>query len=257
MDTLPQELVDQIIDQLADQGESPSGGRPTNISQYSTVSRLWVIPTQKQHFECVHFEGDRGLKKWRTKVKPDPSGVSHHVRKLSWGGVKDLEEFDSHIRAFTHVEAARLFRCSILSWLGAADAFASMGSSLVKLEIEESNAKYHIITSVLAALPHLRHLRARSLEVDKRGEEASEATKDPPRIPFFEDAKCFDLLLMDWTLREPLDWVPPSARVRDLRIDAICVLEESGPLNKWITSSARCLEFLTIISFKENVACAS
>ena len=247
MDTLPQELVDLVIDQLADQGGSPSQ-EPTDISQYSTVSRLWVANTQKRHFESVHFEGLGDLQKWYSNIKPDPSGVSRHALKLSWNNAKTLKGFDRHIRAFTHVEEAVLSNCNFWYCPPSVDTFTLMGPSLVRLEIQGSSTKYLMFTSVLAALPHLRHLRAHSLGVYRQFQPIG----PPPRIPLFEDANCLDLLVGEH--HGPPDWVFPSTRVCDLRVDACCVLEGSELLNKWIASSASSLKFLTITCLKKIAA---
>ena len=74
MNKLPQELVDTIIDNLA---EFDTPLEP-EISRYSTVSRRWVRRTQKHHFKLVILRKEASLKRWRKNTNPDPSDASRH-----------------------------------------------------------------------------------------------------------------------------------------------------------------------------------
>lgn len=226
-----------VIDQLPN-GEWQQFAGPTKISQYSTVSRQWVVRTQKRHFESVRFRDQSSLEKWRTTIEPDPSGVSCHTRELTWNNVDTLEGFDSHIRAFTHVKTATLAVCGALRLPSIVETLAPMGSTIVKLGIDGGSTTYSIITSLLAALPRLRHLRVHWLEVS--GDR--DVTVPRPKVPFFEDADILDLRI-SWG---SLDWICPSARVRDLRIDPCCISLESGRVQQVIFSSASSLKFLSI-----------
>lgn len=239
MRTFPQEIVDMVVDQLADSLQ-PSG-EPVDTSHYSTVSRQWLDRTQKHHFEFVHLKGQLALGNWCTNIAPDPCGVSRHVRELYWWYIETLEGSDDHIRAFTHLEEVAFAGCGIFRWPSVVESLAPLGSSLVSLKIAQATTTYNIIVPLLAALPHLRHLSAHSLDVlDNR-----DVTGLPSRVPFFEDANCLDLSL-DEDDPESLDWIPPSARFRELQIDASSILDESGRVQQWIASSARTLRFLSI-----------
>ena len=245
MRSFPQELVDTVIDQLA----TPKPQCESNMSLYSTVSPEWVTRTQKYHFERVRFEGTRPLEKWRTAIEPDPFGVSRHVRKLEWlyvGGW--LEGFEEHTRAFTRVETLLFLGCRFFTMPSIVDFLAPMGSSLVQLDIQGVRTTRHIFTSLLAALPHLRRLGARYLVFE--GDHGMTAS---PRIPFFENAGALDLRL------DPpgsLDWIPPSARVRELQIDKQCILHHPAVIKRCLDSPSGGPEFIGIcISEGSDSAC--
>jgi len=242
MRTFPQEIVDMVVDQLAD--SLWRFREPVNISHYSTVSRQWLDRTQKHHFGSVHIRDQLGLGEWRTNIAPDPCGVSRHVRELSWWCVKTLEGFDDHIRAFTHVENIMLIGCHILLWPSVVRSLAPLGSSLVSLRIDQATTTYDIVIPLLAALPHLRHLCAHSLRV--LGD--CDVAGLPSRVPFFEDAGCLGLVL-DGDAPGSLDWIPPSARFRELRIDVLSILDNSGRVKQWVASSAGTLRFLSITEY--------
>ena len=137
MDTFPQEIVDMIIDQLANYILS-SSGKPANISWYSTVSRQWVARTQKYLFESVHLNGQSGLEKWCRAIEPNPAGVSRHVNELSLRRVHRLEGLDSHIRAFACIEALIFDGCGFLLFPSVVKSFAPLGSTLVRLTIDSA-----------------------------------------------------------------------------------------------------------------------
>jgi len=228
-----------VIDQLADPLQPFE--EYTSISWYSTVSRQWLERTQKYHFESVLLRGRSGLDKWRAAIEPDPDGVSRHVRRLTWIRINTLEGLDSHIRAFVCVEALAFEGCNLLLSPSVVESLAPMGSSLVKLTIGYASTTYSIVTSLLAVLPRLRHLQARFLEFP--GDR--DTIGPPPKIPFFEDADSLDLLIEEDD-DGSLDWIPASARFRDLRIDVASILNKSGRVKQWIASSARTLRFPSI-----------
>ena len=237
MGTFPQELLDAVIDELADLGS-------TDMSDYSTISRQWVARTQKHHFKSIRFRGTKDLRKWCTAIEPDPSGVSRHVRELIFGGINGLDDFGEHIRAFTNAETVFIFGGHFLCPPSVAEYFAPLGSSLVRLEIQKAPATPHALTSLLAALPHLRKFGAHFLYIKGN----HKTTRLPPRIPFFEGANTLHLSLVNGnSTLGSLGWLPPSARFRELKINPACLLDRSGRVQQWIASSGGSLEVLKII----------
>jgi len=268
MCTIPQDILDMVIDQLAHQCEfrlerlmgigtrippqeptdMPTGqlvecGSPyRNISDFSTVSRQWLARTQKHHFKSIWFTDEDDQEKWRATIEPNPSGVSRYVRELTWVNFGTLGDFDAHIRAFTRIEVLVFEGGRVLLSPSVVETCAPMGSSLVSLEVGGTPTTPKIFTSFLAALPRLRHLRAHRLDFFQ---DNNDETVFPPRIPFFENTNSLDLLLHADT-PGPLDWIPPSVRFHDLRIDMLCVIDEPGRVDEWIASSASSLKYLSI-----------
>lgn len=261
MRDFPQELVEQVIDELfalVGRGNSYQGhskrfnigfGTVWGISHYSLVSRAWVYPTQKHHFSTIYLDRSAILKKWLTRIPPDPTGVSRHVRKLVLRGfdVVDLEEAGEHLRAFTRVECLTVNYCigvlhhpSILEW------FSTMRSSLTELRIIESPAVPHIITSLLAALPMLQTLQI--LNFQNLNDKDDINPPASPRIPFFEGTNRF--VLQSSNVRSypagSLDWIPTSARFGQLEVDVACFLSHPDLVNQWLASSCTTLTKLAI-----------
>ena len=99
----------------------------------------------------------------------------------------------------------------------------------------------YTMASLLAGLPHLRYLYACYLRVDPD----NDAPALPSNIPFFESTGTFDLRMVDYS-PEKLNWIPPTARFGDLRIDVCCIWSIPAVVNKWFASSGEDLERLTI-----------
>ena len=156
MQKIPQEVLDLVIDELA--GFDPSS--QPNISNYSTISRRWVHRTQKHHFNLVIFKKKASLKKWRKTFKPDPSGVSQHVRKVRCYNIRTLARFEDHLRAFTNVEEAHFEGCGAFRSLRRIRPLTALGSSLVRLEIYGGVIKPTAMAFLFRYFPRLRRLLA-------------------------------------------------------------------------------------------------
>jgi len=68
--TFPQELVDEVVDELAD----PSGYPIQRVATCSLVSRALVTRTQKYHFQSIYLCDLGGLgKRYRPRIAPPPA----------------------------------------------------------------------------------------------------------------------------------------------------------------------------------------
>jgi len=249
MRAFPQELVDMVIDKLAEKlapGQEPGPG----ISNYSTVSRRWLARTQKHHFRFIHFTGQVELEMWRETIEPDPSGVSQYVCCIMWENISTLEGFGEHIRAFTRVEGVQISECEILRSLPDVESLALLGSSLVRLEIDAGRTTPRIMASLLAGLPRLRQLHIDLLEVEH---DRDDTIAFPSSIPYFEGADALNLMLRDYLPGE-LDWIPPTARFAYLWIGNLCIHRNWARVSQWIASSGSILKYLSIGLDKEGTS---
>jgi len=238
MRTFPQELVDKVIDELADTDGD-------GIAPYSLVSRAWVTRTQQHHFEWIDLDDLDELEKWRTRIAPNPAGVSRHTRQLVLTNIDTLEGFEAHIRAFTRIQDLEIAECDFLLSLSVVECFAPMGSSLAELKISESPTTSHVITSLLAALPQLKRFMVEDTKVIDDTCGANILTQV---IPFFEGNNSL-ALESSWEQQDPPgppDWIPSSARFGDLEIDMTYFLHKTVLVNRWFSNSCTTLTSLTI-----------
>jgi hypothetical protein len=75
-----QDVVDLIIDQLASMISSLEHRR--YLQATSLVSTPWVNPSQRHLFSTIDFFNCLSVRRWCSRIKPDPYGVSRHVRVL-------------------------------------------------------------------------------------------------------------------------------------------------------------------------------
>ena len=254
MKNFPQELVDEVVDELLPLVEwNPTphynedyceGG----ISCYSTVSKAWAGRAQKHHFSNVCFDHPTILKKWRTRIAADPNGVSRHVRELLVSVTAmtppELEGLKEHLNAFTGIKSLTIYgaheNMDILQHPFIKEWFdRPVGSSLIELQLNRLVARQRTIASLVASLPLLQILDVSDLKCAEDAGETDPPT--PPRIPFFEGANHFI-----FRAGKSLDWVPSSARFGQLEIAYVPHLRELGPVNRWLASSSATLTDLTI-----------
>jgi hypothetical protein len=246
MRNFPQELVDRVIDELADSVSKQLDGplsTPDEISKYSTVSRRWVGRTQKHHFKSLCFRRQGKLYKWRTAVTPT-SDVLQHVQELTLEYIYTLEGFGDHFCGFTKVKKARFEHCGLFHSLDDIRPLTSLGESLVDLEIEKSDYSSEVIAQFLASLPLLRRFRAFSLLAPS----PDNFEVSLPRIPFFEGANALMLSSSRGCPPVTLQWIPSTARFSELGLGISCLTGSPGTLNEWITSSSKSLKCLDLIA---------
>lgn len=155
MHKLPQEVVDMVIDKLA---EFDKTSLEPKISRYSTVERRWIHRAQSHHFEHITFKGHTSLKKWRKTFKRDPSGVSKHVRQIQWIGIRSLEGFEAHLGAFTGVKETQFHGCRAFCVLPRIQPLMQLRSSLVRLEIHRAVITPLVMAFLHTHFPHIDRL---------------------------------------------------------------------------------------------------
>ena len=114
---IPQDVVDLIVDQL-----SLSAGWKTRgyLRAASLVSTAWVDRSQHHLFSTLTFYDTVKIERWCSRIKPDPYGVSRHVRALTLGGgcsytlfnprprVSDIETALPHLVSFKSLQELML-----------------------------------------------------------------------------------------------------------------------------------------------------
>jgi len=101
---IPQDVVNLIVDQLSPLMDCEAGdpghpqaaslvslstdyetGDPGHLQAASLVSTAWVNPSQRHLFSTLELDDSKKIKRWCSTIKPDPCGVSRHVRVLIVG----------------------------------------------------------------------------------------------------------------------------------------------------------------------------
>ena len=117
---IPQEIVDEIIDEVWNADDSPSH-KTTQAA--SLVSRSWVNRSQHNLFHDIQFSiYGPNFERWCDAVSPDPNGISRHVRSLTiwargsdgrWVGEETLGGGLPSFESFRNVRVLRVHNLDI------------------------------------------------------------------------------------------------------------------------------------------------
>ena len=106
-----QDVVDLIIDQLNEPDQDPTLANP-HLLVASLVSTACANRSQHHLFSALYFCDSERIKKWCSRIKPDPNGVSRHVRALTLSAgdpcfplpVSDIKAALPHFALFKNLE---------------------------------------------------------------------------------------------------------------------------------------------------------
>lgn len=240
MPIFPQELIDQIIDGLAEPDPSQPLVQP-EIARYTTVSRGWLARIRKHQFVRVHLEGQDMMNKWVVEIDPNKSCVSKHIQTLYLTSIEGLNGFKTHIQALTNVKNVGISSCPLLKSPGDVQIFTEgLGGTLVDLEIDGTRTTPEILVSLLAGLPHLETFYADTLTVERDGNPGPIPSSEG--IPFFESGNSrFKVLLDDPTIPGQFCWVPPTAKFSRVGVGMSSMSYDLEFVNKLVASSGETL----------------
>ena len=72
MDSLPQELIDAIIDNIPQ----------SSLLSCSLVARRWQRQSQQRAFDTISFLSEDKVDRWCTDILQDPDGISSYIRHV-------------------------------------------------------------------------------------------------------------------------------------------------------------------------------
>ena len=103
----PQEIVDEIVDHLADDRAT----RAASLQGCSLVSPQWLYRSQKHLFKKMRFT-DKSLPRWCEEIRPGDSGPSPHVTVLHYHAnfteTGQLAKHHIHLSSFTNLQKLHL-----------------------------------------------------------------------------------------------------------------------------------------------------
>ena len=240
----PQELIEQIIDGLAEPDPSQPLVKP-KIASYSMVSRGWLDRIRKHNFVRIHLEDQDMMSKWVATIDPNESGVSKYIQTLYLTSIESLEGFKTHIQALTGIKNVGISSCPLLKSPGDVRIFTEgLGGTLVDLEIDETRTTPEILVSLLAGLPILETLYTLSLTVEHGKNAPIPSTEG---IRFFDKGNSRLRILLDHPSKpKQFCWVPSTARFSRLGLGTSGMLHDLGFVNRLVSSSRETLTYFVI-----------
>ena len=156
--TLPQELIDEIIDEVAKDPKL----RTANLKASSLVSHAWVDRSHKHLFSRKEF-GHGEFRDWCSTVRPGEDGPSRHVTRLRYRdeywdeGTCPFAANSEHIAYFTNVQRLRLIDAGLFSEEYVL-AFTPLRSTLRILELEDCQMNINDLLAFLRPFTNLERL---------------------------------------------------------------------------------------------------
>ena len=164
MPDLPQELIDKIIDEIAQQGTIIR-----TLRACSLVQKRWVGRSRRHLFSSISLYRLDDFQNWIKIIPPSPNSLHHHVRNLSYrqgpamlGPKQLLDIYPNHFTSFTKLETLQIFNLSLRLFTPTSmrKAFGPVGGSVRTLLVKDVVLT---LNSLLAFLIHFPRLQALEL----------------------------------------------------------------------------------------------
>jgi hypothetical protein len=176
MDSIPQELIDEIIDNV------PQSSLPS----CSLVAKRWRRPSQRRVLSTILFSSEDKVNRWCTDIPRDSEGISSYVRRV---GIQDIFRwtepalFGRMLETLNSLTELSLKETDIPDELPGHISHEEFGKGITTLYLRPTYCTLATMTSMILSLPDLKEL---SIVCD-----------DPPEEPFLADSVT--------PQREPLD----------------------------------------------------
>ena len=152
MNSLPQEVIDEIIDCLP----YPS------LTSSSLVATRWRKRSQQQFFDTVRFNSDRAVKRWHAFIKAsDPGGIPSYVRFAVFDRVNSRDDpalFFGLLKSFSSLRTLWIENTEIPSELLGHISRGEFGKGITSLHLLCPRCSFSTITSIILSLPDLKNL---------------------------------------------------------------------------------------------------
>jgi len=153
MDSLPQELIDKIIDDIP----HPS------LPSCSLVARRWRRGSQRRDFASVTFSSEHDLVLWCTSIPQDQGDIPSYVRTAEFKSIISWRKpalFGRVLKELTSLRALRISDTMVPrpDQLPSSATFGEFGKALKLLIVMEPRCTATTITSFVLSFPNLEDL---------------------------------------------------------------------------------------------------
>ena len=161
MTNLPQELIDKIIDELAQFNSTQS------LRASCLVQKRWVEPSRKHLFKEISLYAVDDFRDWIKFIPIGPGGPYHHVRSLGYrqgpavlGPKQLLDLHPGHFTSFTRLESLQIFNLSLRRFnpTSMKKAFEPVGRFVRTLVVKDVVLTLNSLLMFLVHFPRLQAL---------------------------------------------------------------------------------------------------
>ena len=151
MDSLPQELIDGIIDNVP---------KP-NLLSCSLVARRWRRKSQQRALEVIRFSSEDEASRWWTDIPQDSDGITSYVRSVRFFGIPCWDEptlFGCVLKNLTSLRELIVSESEIPDELLGYISHGEFGKEITTLCFWFSRCTLATMASMIFLLPNLKEL---------------------------------------------------------------------------------------------------
>jgi hypothetical protein len=163
MDSIPQELVDAIIDNV------PQSSLPS----CSLVAKRWRRTSQQRALSTISFSSENEMNRWCTDIPPDSDGISSYVRRVEIQHISFRTEpalFNRTLGTLSSLTTLSMYAADIPDELPDLISRGAFGKGITALYLRYAYCTLATMTSMILSLPDLKEL---SVECGTAPEEPS------------------------------------------------------------------------------------
>lgn len=157
---IPQEIVDIIIDEVADEPNPVL--RLATLKTCSLTSRSWVHRSQERLFSILELN-EIGFRTWCANIRPGANGPSRHVIQLRFtqefeeSYADDLALTTPHMASFANLQVLHLIYIP-LQREQVRSGFGKLGPTVSRLSLERCEMDIDSLASFLHPFTNLQYL---------------------------------------------------------------------------------------------------
>ena len=162
MDSIPQELIDAIIDNV------PQSSLPS----CSLVAKRWQRKSQKRVLGTIAFSSEHEVKRWCTDIPQDSDGISSYVRHVTIKRIHSWTEpglFSRLLRSLSSLKALSMYRIEFPDEFPGHISRGEFGKGITTLHLRFLYYRLPTLTSAILSLPDLKELRVEQCKAKPGG----------------------------------------------------------------------------------------
>ena len=153
MDSLPQEIIDEIINNL----------RPPSLRSSSLVAKRWRKRSQQRIFHTIRFSSESIVNRWHIVVQSDPDGISSYVRFASFKNIKEWNNpslFCHLLEGFSSLTTLRLCYTEITGEMLEHVSHGELGRriTVLYLELQSPQCSLSMVIFMILSFSNLQEL---------------------------------------------------------------------------------------------------
>ena len=192
MDSLPQETIDEIIDNLP----------RSSLRSSSLVAKRWRTRSQQRALFKVLFAKESMVNYWRTDIQSGSGGVSSYVQFAGFDNITEWSDpvlFISVVENFTSLTTLWISQTEIPSGVPERISHGDLGKKVTILHLRSPLCSLPTVISTIFAFPSLQNLF-----IDAFAATSGETLLTYPVLPRSEPLKSLQVTRSEYRIAEAL-----------------------------------------------------